>query len=98
MNQAKQLPDDFLNGKLSNYPKIVRTLSLLWGSKEIETYFAELFTSSRDQRNGFEPDVFFELTKIQREHQLQFPALQARHPQGSQQRASWQSSGLGCSR
>lgn len=98
MKQPKQIPDNFIHGKLSNYPKIVRTLSLLWGSKEIETYFAELFTSSRDQRNGFEPEVFFELTKIHREHQLQFPALQPRQTLGSQSRATWQSTNLGCPR
>lgn len=78
MSRPRKMPDNFIQGKLSNHPKIVKTLSLLWGSKEIDLYFTELFTSSREQRNGFDPDVFFELAKIYREHQLQFPSNQTK--------------------
>lgn len=76
MSHQKQIPVDIIQGKISNHPKIVKTLSLLWGSQEIYSYFNDLFTNSREQRNGFDPDVFFELAKIYKEHQLQFPSNQ----------------------
>ncbi len=42
MSHQKQIPVDFIQGKLSNHPKIVKTLSLLWGSKAIDSYYLQL--------------------------------------------------------
>ncbi len=73
MKSQKQFPVHMTQGKLANHPLIIRKLSILWGSCEIGTYFKELFTTDREHRNGFDPDVFSELARIYDEHNKQFP-------------------------
>lgn len=50
------------------FPRILDKIELMWGTKDLHTYFEQTLYTDRDKRQGFPPDVMEALGQINVEH------------------------------
>jgi hypothetical protein len=53
------------------YPRILNTISQLWGTPELEEYFADLVLDQRGSRKGFPREVAAEIFRLSSLHKEQ---------------------------
>lgn len=60
------------------YPRILKRIELLWGSKESEEYFDSIFLGGdedRSERQGFPVEILKEIVYLKQIHDFLFPSL-----------------------
>ena len=59
-----------------NLGRIAEAIDLTWGHNECDAYLSKLIISDRDNRVGFEPEVFNMLLRLQKLHTADLRNLQ----------------------
>ena len=59
----------------SRYPRIARSIEMLWGNVELDEYLNRLILAGREDREGFPREVMAALMKLHRQHSVQFMFL-----------------------
>ena len=56
----------------AQYPRVAKAIELMWGSKEMDTYFNRLVVNERGDRAGFPRDVMAAILKLSADHAKRF--------------------------
>ena len=54
------------------YPRIAKAIELMWGTREMDTYFSRLIVNERNDRAGFPRDVMAAILKLSADHAKRF--------------------------
>jgi len=54
------------------YPRIAKAIELMWGSREMDTYFYQLIVNKRNDRAGFPRDVMAAILRLSSDHTQRF--------------------------
>lgn len=55
-----------------SYPRIAKSIELMWGTQEMDLYFSRLVMNDRDDRAGFPPAVLAAILKLSADHSKRF--------------------------
>lgn len=55
-----------------HYPRIAKAIELMWGTREMDTYFSKLVVDDRDGRAGFPQPVLAAILKLSADHARRF--------------------------
>ena len=68
----EELAEDALVLLKSDFPRIYASLTVLWGTRQSETFLDGLILDDRGNRQGFPPTAMSALLALQRVHYQQF--------------------------
>lgn len=52
------------------FPRIMKNIDAMWGSKQLHIYFEETLYTERSGRSGFPPEVMLAIGELHTEHQI----------------------------
>lgn len=55
-----------------HYPRIAKAVELMWGTKEMDTYFSRLIVNDRSDRAGFPQAVMTAILRLSADHAKRF--------------------------
>jgi hypothetical protein len=55
------------------FPRIVDSIVLMWGNKEMDTFFQKIMMDDRGDRQGFPPEVMSDLMFLSQLHNTAYP-------------------------
>ena len=62
----------------ASYPRILKRVDLLWGTKEATDYFESIFlgdSEDRSERQGFPVEILKEIVNLRQAHDFLFPSI-----------------------